>query len=82
MERAERRKVTTKKRIESGRSQEASEAILLLQTTCVDSESEEHVEDEQQRNDEQVPSVLVMTDKSMNYISHLEEEIQRHCEEN
>ena len=79
----DRRKDTRKKRIEAGKRQEISEALLLQTTvTCVEDAREQQTEDEQQSDHKEVPAVSVMTDMSMSYILQLEEEVQRLCEEN
>lgn len=81
----DRRKDTKKKRIESAKRQEASEALLLLQSTVksVSNAREQQTEDNQQNDHEKVPvGVSVMTDMSMSCISGLEEEVQRLREEN
>ena len=64
--------------------QEASEALLLLQSTVtsVNNAREQQIEDEQQSDHEEVPAVSVMTEMSMSYISQLEEEVQKLCEDN
>ena len=74
----DRRKDTRKKCIESGKMQEASEALLLQSTmTSVNNVREQQIEDEQQSDHEEVPAVSVMTEMSMSYISWLEEGVQR-----
>lgn len=81
----DRRKDTSKKRIESRRRQEASQALLLLQTSETCGAGNEQLILEGQESEsvyEEVPAMSVMTDMSMCYISQLEEEVQRLRDEN
>ena len=60
------------------------EAPQLLQSTVtsVNNERGQKKENEHQSDHEQLLAESVMTDMSIRYISQLEEEVQRICEEN